>query len=132
MMMNSLGNYLLAEVMLWLMYAALAVALVVAVMSAVRSFQYRADSLAASNRVPRRKIAWGVTAFTIVLLVVACLLGSAQPLIINGVSYTDRFWLKTTDGLIVSAVILMVIAACFVLYGMSGLNRKSKIVNRKS
>ncbi|MBQ9677808.1 MAG: hypothetical protein IJV44_06700 [Prevotella sp.] len=124
--MAEAGNYLLAEVMLWLMYAALFVALVVAIYSAVHSFRHRTDSIAASNKVPRKSIAWGVTGFTVVLLLVTCLAGSSQPLIINGISYTDRFWLKTTDGLIISSVILIVIAACFVAYGISGMNRKIK------
>ncbi|MBQ7419198.1 MAG: hypothetical protein IJV17_00495 [Prevotella sp.] len=124
--MAEAGNYLLAEVMLWLMYAALLTAIVVTVVCAVRSFRHRSESIAASNRVPRRQIAWGVLVFTIVLLAGACLLGSAQPLIINGVSYTNTFWLKTTDGLIVTSLILFVIAACFVAFGVSGLNRKLK------
>ena len=122
--MENLGGYLLAEVMLWLMYAMLLVALVAAVVSAVRSFHFRADSIASSNRVPRKWIAWGVAAFVVVLLVVTCLAGSSQPLIINGISYTDRFWLKTTDGLIVSSLVLIIIAACGVVYGISGANRK--------
>lgn len=122
--MENLGGYLLAEVMLWLMYAMLLVALVAAVVSAARSFRFRADSIASSNRVPRKWIAWGVVAFTVILLLVTCLAGSSQPLIINGVSYTDRFWLKTTDGLIVSSFVLIIIAACGVVYGISGVNRK--------
>ena len=124
--MANLGSYLLAEVMLWLMYAALAVALVAAVVSAVHSLRHRSDSIASSNRVPRKRIAWGVTIFTVLLLAIACLAGSSQPLIINGISYTDRFWLKTTDGLMMSCVILFVIAGCFVIYGISGINRKLK------
>ena len=122
--MENLGGYLLAEVMLWLMYAMLLVALVAAVVSAARSFRFRADSIASSNRVPRKWIAWGVVAFTVILLLVTCLAGSSQPLIINGISYTDRFWLKTTDGLIVSSFVLIIIAACGVVYGISGVNRK--------
>ncbi len=121
-----MGGYILAEVMLWLMYAMLFVALVAAVASAVHSLRHRYDSIAASNRVPRKYIAWGVAGFTVLLLLITCLAGSSQPLIINGITYTDRFWLKATDGLIVSSVILMVIAACFVIYGLSGINRKLK------
>ncbi|MBP3776669.1 MAG: hypothetical protein IJ069_03725 [Prevotella sp.] len=124
--MANMGGYILAEVMLWLMYAMLFVALVAAVASAVHSLRHRYDSIAASNRVPRKYIAWGVAGFTVLLLLITCLAGSSQPLIINGITYTDRFWLKATDGLIVSSVILMVIAACFVIYGMSGINRKLK------
>lgn len=124
--MANMGGYILAEVMLWLMYAMLFVALVAAIASAVHSLCHRYDSIAASNRVPRKYIAWGVVGFTILLLLITCLAGSSQPLIINGISYTDRFWLKATDGLIVSSVILIVIAACFVIYGISGMNRKLK------
>ena len=36
--MADMGNYLLAEVMLWLMYIVLGIAIVVTVVSAVRSF----------------------------------------------------------------------------------------------
>ena len=124
--MANMGGYILAEVMLWLMYAMLLVALVAAIASAVHSLRHRYDSIAASNRVPRKYIAWGVAGFTVLLLLITCLAGSSQPLIINGISYTDCFWLKATDGLIVSSVILMVIAACFVIYGVSGMNRKLK------
>lgn len=124
--MGNIGGYLLAEVMLWLMYAALMAAIVAAVVSAVRSFRLRTESIAMSNKVPRRRIAWGIVGFTIVLLTITCLLGSSQPLIINGISYTDRFWLKTTDGLIVSSLVLIVIAASFVAYGVSGVNRRLK------
>lgn len=125
--MDNLGGYILAEVMLWLMYAMLLTALVAAVVSAVRSLRYHADSISSSNRIPRKRIAWGVTGFTILLLLITCMTGSSQPLIINGISYTDRFWLKTTDGLIISSVVLMLIAACFVVYGISGLNRRRKL-----
>ena len=36
--MAELGNYMLAEVMLWLMYIAIGVAVVATIVSAVRSF----------------------------------------------------------------------------------------------
>lgn len=124
--MEHIGGYLLAEVMLWLMYATLVIALVAAIISAVHSFRHRYDSIASSNKIPRKRIAWGVTGCTILMLVITCLTGSSQPLIINGISYTDRFWLKTTDGLIISSAILIIIAGCFVIYGMSGVNRKLK------
>lgn len=124
--MANMGGYILVEVMLWLMYAILLLALIAVVASAVHSLRHRYDSIAASNRVPRKTIAWGVAGLTVLLLLVACLAGSSQPLLINGISYTDRFWLKATDGVIVSSLVLIVIAACFVVYGMSGINRKLK------
>ena len=125
--MNNLGGYLLAEVMLWLMYAAVAIALVLVVISAVRSWSFRYESISASNRVPRKKIAWGVVNCSAILVMTTCLTGSSEPLIINGISYTNRFWLKVTDGLISSSLVLMFIAACFVVFGLSGINRKVKL-----
>ena len=113
--MTNIGDYLLAEVILWLIYATIIIVAIVMVLS---------DSIAESNRVPRRRIAYGVAITTLLFLTIACLAGSSTPIIINGISYTDRFWLKTTDGLITVSLIMMVVAACFVAYGLSGINRR--------
>lgn len=98
--MTNIGDYLLAEVILWFIYATIIIVAIVMVLSVVRSLRNRTDSIAESNRVPRRKIAYGVAITTLLFLTIACLAGSSTPIIINGISYTDRFWLKTTDGLI--------------------------------
>lgn len=121
--MTNIGDYLLAEVILWFIYATIIIVAIVMVLSVVRSLRNRTDSIAESNRVPRRKIAYGVAITTLFFLTIACLAGSSTPIIINGISYTDRFWLKTTDGLITVSLIMMVVAACFVAYGLSGINR---------
>ncbi len=121
--MGNIGDYLLAEVMLWLIYAAMAGVVVATMVSVVRSLRNHTDSMAESNRVPRRAIAYGVAIATLLLLVVACLTGSSAPMIVNGVSFTDRFWLKTSDGIITVSLILTVVAVCCVAYGVSGINR---------
>jgi hypothetical protein len=61
---------------------------------------------------------------TVVLLAVTYVLGSDQPLVVNGTLFRDAFWLKVTDMLIVSSVILIVVAGAFVVFGVSGLNRR--------
>ncbi len=121
--MGNIGDYLLAEVMLWLIYAAMAGVVVATMVSVVRSLRNHTDSMAESNQVPRRAIAYGVAIATLLLLVVACLTGSSAPMIVNGVSFTDRFWLKTSDGIITVSLILTVVAVCCVAYGVSGINR---------
>lgn len=123
--MGNIGDYLLAEVMLWLIYAAMAGVVVATMVSVVRSLRNHTDSIAESNRVPRRAIAYGVAVATLLLLVVACLTGSSAPMIVNGVSFTDRFWLKTSDGIITVSLILTVVAVCCVAYGVSGINRRT-------
>ncbi len=122
--MGNIGDYLLAEVMLWLIYAAMVGVTVVTAVSVVHALRTHTDSTAESNRVPRRAIAYGVAVATLLLLVVACLTGSSTPMIVNGVSFTDRFWLKTSDGIITVSLILTVVAACCVAYGASGINRR--------
>ena len=81
--MTEAGDFLLAEVMLWLMYVTVAVT-----------------------------------------VVVTYLAGSEEPLMVNGTLFEDGFWLKVTDMLIVSSVILIIVAAGFVCFGTSGMNRK--------
>lgn len=116
--MAEAGSFLLAEVMLWLVYAVVAVAFVVTVVSAIRPFYV-------SPRKPSGR-GWAVIGFTALLLLVTYLLGSDQPMVINGILFSDGFWLRVTDMLIMSSVILIIVAALFVLYGVSGLNRKVK------
>lgn len=122
--MTNIGDYLLAEVMLWLIYIVMVAVAVVMAASLVRSLRLRQTSDAVSNRVPQRRMAWGVAILSVLLLVVSCLLGSSTPMLINGINYGDTFWLKVSDGLIVSSVILMVVAGCVVAYGLSGANRR--------
>ena len=118
--MAEAGGFLLAEVMLWLMYAVATVAVVVTVVSAVRPFFIA----------PRRNAGmrgWLTVALTALLLLATYLMASDKPLVINGMVYSDGFWLQVTDMFILSSGILMMVAALSVLYGVSGINRKLKI-----
>lgn len=120
--MAEAGSFLLAEVMLWLMYAVALVAVVVTLVSAIRP-------LLVSPRKPSGR-SWAVVGFTLLLLLSTWLLASDRPMVINGTMFSDAFWLKTTDMLIVSSCVLMVVAALFVLYGVSGLNRRKILKNK--
>ncbi len=115
--MEEAGSFLLSEVMLWLMYVALGAAVAAAAVSAVRPLLI-APRRSSSNR------GWLVMGLTVVLLAVTYVLGSDQPLVVNGTLFRDAFWLKVTDMLIVSSVILIVVAGAFVVFGVSGLNRR--------
>jgi len=118
--MADAGSFVLAEVMLWLMYIAIAATLVVTTVSAIRPLLI-APQRNAGNR------GWLVIGLTVVLLLVTYFLGSDQPLNINGAVYRDAFWLKVTDMLLLSALILIVIAVGFVCFGASGLSRKFRL-----
>ena len=58
------------------------------------------------------------------LLVLTFVLGSTQPLTINGVAFTDAFWLRTSDMLINTSLVLILIAIAAAGFGLSGWARK--------
>lgn len=114
------------SVLLIAIYVLLAVALLVVGWSALRSLR-RNRSEAVSNGLPVRRMAWGVVALVVVVLVLTCLLASTKPMVINGHTFDNSFWLRISDMLISTSLILIGIAVIGVLFGMSGLSRKLRI-----
>ena len=113
------------SVLLYGIYALLLSGVVLLVWSAVRSVR-RNRSEAVSNGLPVRRIGWGVVVLVVVVLGLTCLLASTRPLSINGRTFDDVFWLRTSDMLITTSLVLMGIAVIGVLFGVSGWSRKLK------
>ena len=110
--MTTLVSPFFADMMLWLMYLMIGAAVVVTayyVWHGLRTTRKGDDIV---NRVPAGRIGWLVILGLVVCLVVTFLLGSTSPVVSNGESFTDRFWLKVTDMFIYSSIVL--IAGCFV------------------
>ena len=103
---------LVADIMLWLMYIAVAVTLVVTVVSVIRTVRLRTKDDEVVNGVPRTRMAWIVVVAFLLCLVLTFLLGSSEPVKTNGEFFTDTFWLKTTDMFIYTSFILII--GCFV------------------
>ena len=101
-----------AELMLWLMYIAIFVAIAVTGVSVVKTLRMRTKEDEVVNGVPQTRIAWTTAGCFLLCLAVTWLLGSSQPLITNGQLFTSTFWLKTTDMFIYTSVILII--GCFV------------------
>jgi hypothetical protein len=59
-------------------------------------------------------------------MMVTFLLGSSEPLLINGQWFKDAFWLKLTDMFLWTALLLLLLAAVGVVIGSSGLSRTNK------
>ncbi len=74
----------------------------------------------------RRPLRLSVAALLVVTLIVSWLLGSTEPIIVNGHVFADAFWLRISDMFIWSSLVLIVIAIGCTLYGMTGLQRKVK------
>ena len=102
---------ILADIMLWLMYVAVAAAVVVTVVSMVHTLRQRTKADEVVNGVPRTRMALVVTAAFLICLVLTFLLGSSEPVMTNGKLFTDAFWLKITDMFIYTSLIL--ILGCF-------------------
>ena len=97
--------------MLWLMYIAIAVAIIVTIVSVVRTVRLRTKDEEVVNGVPRTRMAWVVVVSFLLCLVLTFLLGSSEPVRTNGKLFTDTFWLKATDMFIYTSLILII--GCF-------------------
>ena len=122
--MAEAGTLFLAEAMLWLMYAVVAVALVATAVSAARHLIVCRGNGGGLN-------GWLTLVLTAVLLLITYLVASDQPLLVNGTVYDDGLWLKITDMVITSTTILIAVAALFVIYGVTGVNRKIRTKTKK-
>ena len=103
---------LIADIMLWLMYIAIAVAIIVTVVSMVQAVRLRTKDEEVVNGVPRTRMAWVVVVAFLLCLVLTFVLGSSEPVRTNGNLFTDTFWLKAADMFIYTSLILII--GCFV------------------
>lgn len=110
--MSSIVSPFFADLMLWLMYLAIAVALGVTVYSVWHGMRTRRKGDDIINGVPAGKIGWCVAIGFVVCLVVTFLLGSSDPVVTNGQRFADAFWLKVTDMFIYTSILLII--GCFV------------------
>jgi hypothetical protein len=102
----------IADIMLWLMYIAIVVAVIVTIVSMARTVRLRTKDEEVVNGVPRTRMAWIVIVAFLLCLVLTFLLGSSEPVKTNGELFTDTFWLKAADMFIYTSLILII--GCFV------------------
>ena len=110
--MNSFISPAIADVMLILMYLALAVALIATAFSVWHGLRFRRKGEDVVNGVPAGKIGWIVAIGFVLCMVVTFLLGSTKPILTNGQLLTDTLWLRVADMFIYTSIILII--GCFV------------------
>ena len=103
-------------------YVLLAVTLGLSVWSMLRSLRLR-ERKTTEQGIPAKHIAWGVFALLVGTLALTCLLADTTPLYINGNAFTNRFWLRVSDMLINSSIILIVVATLGVVVSAMGMGR---------
>ena len=116
----------MVDLLLVVLYIALAVTIALAVWSAVRSFRMRGPSQQVVNNIPAAKIAYAAAVLLVVALLLTFLLGSSSPMLINGKKFSQTFWLKASDMFINTAALQTAVAIFGVIFGVSGYNRKLK------
>ena len=122
--MLSPSSPVFVELLLWLLYGLLTVAVVLTLWSALRSIRLQGRGAVVSNGIPVGRIAWGVAAMVLVLLIVTSFLGSTAPLAVNSIVFSDAFSLRASDMFIYTSLLLIAIAVLGVLFGVSGLSRR--------
>lgn len=118
---------MLTDAVLVFIYLLTFAASALAVCAVVVAFRRRDKSSAVINNVPAARINRAVIVLLCASLIVTFVLGSSEPVLANGAEYTDRFWLKATDMFINTSLVLLVVAVCGVIFGLSGYNRKVKL-----
>lgn len=112
------------DAVLVFIYILVLATVVITAYAVFRSIKKRDKTTDTVNNIPAAKIVWLTTVLTAASMLLTFLLGSSEPVMINGVEYSNVFWLKATDMFINTAIILLFFAVCGVGFGLSGYNRK--------
>lgn len=116
----------LTDVVLVFIYLLMAVAVVLASCAVVSGFKKRDRSQDVVNNIPASRIVLFTAVLLVVSLLVTFALGSPAPVTVNGVEYTDTFWLKATDMFINTSIVMLVVAVAGVIFGLSGYARRMR------
>ena len=114
-------------VLFWLVGFNLPFGIGMGVWSVLRTLKVRGKSESVDNNIPTRKISYAVVLTTLASLLLFFFAGSSRPMTVNGVSYTDGFWLKTADMFIYTSLLMIVAGVGVVVYGAMKYNRKNDI-----
>ena len=110
--MNSFISPAIADIMLWLMYITLAVAMGVTAYSVWHGLCNRRKGSDVVNGVPAGRIGWLVAVGFVLIMLITFVFGSTKPILTNGTLMTDSFWLRVADMFIYTSIILII--GCFV------------------
>ena len=106
--MTELISPLVADITLAIVYVMLLAAVAATLFSIVRTLRLRRKEDDSRNGVPTVRIAWTVAGAFAACLLITFMLGSTTPVVTNGQTFDDTFWLRTTDMLIYTSLILII------------------------
>ena len=114
---------LLADVILWVVYALVMAALAAVLFSWCRSLRMRGGAKG-SNGVPQTGIKVVAILLPLVCGVITFAMASSTPIVANGITYDNVMWLLLSDMLIYTILAMLTVAVLAVLFGMSGISRR--------
>ena len=121
--MADYDSSLFVSIVLYTIYVLLAVAVGVMVWSAVRGFLTKDKEDFNSNGIPQRRIAISAVALLVGVMSATWLFASTKPLNINGTLFSDTFWLRTSDMLLITPLVLVIV---MVVVSVVAVIRKAK------
>jgi hypothetical protein len=124
--MTFYASPLFIDILLIVIYAMLAGAIGLVAWSAFRSLKKR-GSQTVDLGFPAKRIVWGVAALLFITLSITSLFADTTPIIINGKTYSDAFWLRISDILINTSLVLIVAAVCCVIGGALWAGRRKHV-----
>jgi len=102
------------DIVLWLTYVLTIAAIVVTVWSVVRGWRRRNRQSAALEMYHADKTGYLTAGMLVLIMAITFLIGSSEPLPVNGKLYEDPFWLKATDMFIFTSIILITICSAVI------------------
>ncbi|PMC23635.1 hypothetical protein CJ231_08815 [Hoylesella buccalis] len=117
---------LLTTTLIIFMYTLLITTVGIGVWSIVRETKRRRSESKVNNGIPTALISRCVAGGTLMVFALTFALGSTQPLMTNGKSFTDSMLLRMADLFINTSILLLVAAALAAVYGMTRYYRKQK------
>lgn len=117
---------LLTGVLVTFLLVLVFLALAVTTVALVRDIKRHAREDKTVNGIPATRIAYGVAAGTILLLVLTFVTGSSRPIAVNGVAYSEALWLRVADMFVGTSLLLIAAAIVAVIFGATRYARRGK------
>ena len=119
------------DIIIILAYISIVTALAATMWAVYLTIRHSRHTDGSLHGIPVRRISICIAAAVLALLVITFALGSSAPLKVNGEQYTDVFWIKASNMLVISSVLLIVTAGSVTAYAlfkspMKTIRRKGK------
>ena len=117
---------LLTDALIVFMWILLGLTVLVMLLSVFHTVKIISVKQRVVNGIPTYKITIAVFGTTFLCLVLSFLFGSSESMVINGATYTDKFWLKASDMFVTSSLVLLLAAIGASVFGATRYYRKRK------